>query len=116
YAVGGSLAPVVVNADDGRAAARDAGDQPFLDGGVGAQAAMAVEVILAHVEQDADRGVEARGEIDLIGRAFAHVGVPAARRLEREDRRADVAAALGGMAGGNEQMRARGRRRRLALG
>jgi len=44
------------------------------------------------------------------------MGMPAARRLEREDRCADVAATLGGIAGRGEQMGDERRRRRLAIG
>ncbi len=68
------------------------------------------------VEQDADRRVEARRKVDLIGGAFDHVGTVRRRRIEREDRHADVAAALRRQAARGEHMGDERRRGRLAVG
>ena len=98
-AVGRRRAPVVVDADDRGAVLLHAGDQPLLDRRVVRERAVAVEVVLADVDQDADRRIERRRKIDLIGRALDHVHASGARRLEREDRGADIAAELGVVAG-----------------
>ncbi len=52
---------------------RHAGDQPLLHCRVIFHRAVAVEMILAEIDQDADRRIERRREIDLIGRAFDDV-------------------------------------------
>ena len=114
-AVGGGLAPIVVDADDGGAVLLRAGDQPLLDGGVVGKRAVAVEVVFGDVDQDADRGVERRRQVDLIGRDFDHVHAQTSvrglrkfdcglRRLQREDRGADIAADLDVVAGGVQQV------------
>ena len=72
-AVGRGLAPVVVDADDGRAVLLHAGDQPLLHRRVVRQRAVTVEVVLADIDQDADRRIERRREVDLIGRHLDHV-------------------------------------------
>ena len=59
-AVGGRLAPVVVDADDRGAVALHAGDQPLLDRGVVLHGAVAVEMVRRDVEQDADASDRAR--------------------------------------------------------
>ena len=64
-AVGDRLAPVVVDADDRGAVALHARDQPLLDRRVVRKRAVAVEMVLGDVEQDADRGIERGREIDL---------------------------------------------------
>ena len=99
-AVGGGLAPVVVDADNRRAVLLHAGDQPLLHRGVVRERAVAVEMILADVDQDADRRIERRREVDLIGRHLDHMHAAAAGRLQRQDRGADIAAELGLVAGG----------------
>jgi hypothetical protein len=73
-------------------------------------------MVLADVEQDADRGIERRREIDLVGRALDHVRAGLVRRRERQDRGADIAAKLGLAAGGIEEMRGERRGGRLAVG
>src|SRR6267142_6121196 len=115
-AVGGSLAPAVVDVDNGGAAVLHARDQALLDGGVVRQRPVAIEVILGDVEQDPDRGIERRRKVDLVGRDFDHVYASDARRLEREDGGADIAAELNVMAGAGEEMRAERRRGRFPVG
>ncbi len=67
----------VVDADQGPCGARD---QPFLDGRVMLQRAVPIEVVGADVEQDPDRGREARREVDLIGRDLEDMQPPGLRR------------------------------------
>src|SRR6266568_1960873 len=67
--LGNFLRPFVVDADDGGAVRRDAFDQPRLDRRVTRDRAVPIEMVRRDIEQDADRGIEARREIDLIGRA-----------------------------------------------
>jgi len=90
--------------------------QALLDGGVMRERAVAVEMILGDVEQDADPGIEARRQIDLVGGALDHMDAPGLRRLERQDRGADVAAELGVVAGALEQMRHQGGGGRFPVG
>src|SRR2546421_76594 len=78
--------------------------------------AVPVEMIGADIEQDADRRIERRREVDLVGRALDYVRMPAARRLEREDRGADIAAALGLMAGARQDVGEECRGGGLAVG
>ena len=91
-------------------------DQPLLDRRVILQRAVAVEMVFGDVEQDADRGIEARREIDLERRALDHMHAPLRRRLQREDRGADIAAELHVVVRRAEQMRHQRRRRGLAVG
>ena len=72
-AIGGGAAPFVVNADDGGPVIRNTGDQPFLHRTVMLHRAVAIEMILAEIDEDPDRGIERRREIDLIRRAFDDV-------------------------------------------
>ena len=104
-AVGGVAAPAVVDADDRGALLLHAGDQPLLDRGIMLERAVAVDMVLADIEQDADGGIERRREIDLVGRHFDDVDAAHARRLQRQDRGADIAAHLGVVAGDAHQMR-----------
>ncbi len=71
--VGDVAAPAVVDADDRGAVRLHAGDQPLLHRGVMLQRAVAIDMVLADVEQDADRGIERRRKIDLVGRHLDHV-------------------------------------------
>ena len=98
-AVGGGLAPVVVDADDRGAVVLHAGDQPLLHRGVVRERAVAVEMVLADIDQDADRRIERRREVDLIGRHLDDMHAAAAGRLQRQDRGADIAADLGVVTG-----------------
>ncbi len=59
------LAPVVVDADDRGAVGRNARDQPLFDGSIVVHGAVAIEMVLRQIDQDPDRRVEARGEVDL---------------------------------------------------
>ncbi len=67
----------VVDADQGPFGALD---QPFLDGGVMLHGAVPIDVVGAEVEQHADRGREARREVDLIGRDFEDMQPAGLRR------------------------------------
>ena len=77
---------------------------------------MTVEVIGREVEQNADRRIYGRSEIDLEGRALDDVVAAGARRIERQDRPADVAAERHLAAAHRQQMRDESRRGRLAVG
>lgn len=77
---------------------------------------MPVDMVLADIEQDADGGIERGREVDLVGRHLDDVDAPHARRLQRQDRGADIAAHLGVVAGDFRQMRDQRRRGRLAVG
>ena len=65
--VGNRPAPIVVDADDGRAVARHAGDEALFHLGVMFHAAVAIEMVFAEIDQNADRRIERGREIDLIG-------------------------------------------------
>lgn len=78
--------------------------------------AVTIDVILADIEQNADGGVERGREIDLVGRHLDDVDAARARRLQRQDRGADIAAHLGVVAGDLREMCDQRRRGRLAVG
>ena len=95
---------VVVDADDRGAILRHAGDEALLDRRVVLHGAVAIEMIFAEIDQDADRGIERRREIDLIGRALDDVNAhrldsQARGGIQRQDRGADIAAKLRVQAG-----------------
>ncbi len=73
---------LIVDADQRQIRLRD---QPLLDRGVVLDRAVTIEMIRADVGENADRRIEARREIDLIGRAFDHVdiGCSSAARSDR---------------------------------
>ena len=73
-------------------------------------------MVFADVEQDADGRIERGRKIDLIGRHLDDVDAARARRLQRQDRGADIAAHLGVVAGDAQQMRDQRRGGRLAVG
>ena len=77
---------------------------------------MPVEMILGDVEKNADRRIERRREIDLIGRAFDHVRAAFVQRLERQDRGPDIAAHLGVVPGRAQEVRGQRGGGRLAVG
>ena len=89
----------IVDADDGRALLLDAGDKTLLHRGIPFERAVAIDMVLADVEQDADGRIERWREIDLVGRHLDDVNPAGARRLKRQDRGADVAAHLGVVTG-----------------
>src|ERR1700722_18134122 len=66
--VGGVAAPAVIDADDRGPSLLHAGNETYLHRGVMLKRAVTIDVILADIEQDADRGIERWREIDLIGR------------------------------------------------
>ncbi len=119
--IGDRAAPFVVNADDRGPLGRHARDQALLHRRVVLHRAVTIEMILAEIDENADRGIERRSEIDLIRRAFDNVNAQrldacGLRRLEREDRRADIAAELRVHAGGRREMRDQRRGGRFAVG
>jgi hypothetical protein len=92
--VGDVAAPAVVDADDRGALRLHAGDQPLLHRGVMLERAVAVDMVLADIEQDADARDRARAR-DRSGRTTSRSRARGpARRLERQDRGADIAAHL----------------------
>ncbi len=115
-AVGDVAAPAVVDADDGSALRLHAGDQARLHRGVMLQRAVAIDMVFADIEQNADGRIERGREIDLVGRHLDHMHPAHPRRLQRQDRGADIAAHLGVVAGDLHQMRDQRRRGRLAVG
>ena len=78
--------------------------------------AVAVEMVLGEVDQDPDGGIDAGREVDLERGAFDHVDAAHPRRLQRQDRGADIAAELGVVAGALGEMGDQRRRGRLAVG
>ena len=80
------------------------------------QRAVAIDMVFADIEQDADGGIERRRQIDLVRRHLDHVDAPHARRLQRQDRGADIAAHLGVVAGDPHQMRDQRRGGGFAVG
>ena len=115
-AVGDVAAPAVIDADNGGSLRLHAGDQPGFYSRVILQRAVAIDVILADVEQNADGGIERRRKIDLVRRHLDHMHPPHPRRLQRQDRSADIAAHLGVVAGDLGQMRDQRGGGRLAVG
>ncbi len=77
---------------------------------------MAIDMVFADVEQDADRRIERRRKVDLVGRHLDDVHPPHARRLQRQNRGADVAAHLAIVAGDPHQMRDQRRGGGFAVG
>ncbi len=114
--VGDVAAPAVVDTDDRGTLRLHAGDQPCLDGRIVLQRAVAIDVVFADVEQNADGRIERRRKIDLVRRHLDHMHPPHPRRLQRQDRGADIAAHLGVVAGDLHQMRDQRGRGRLAVG
>src|SRR6202022_2340823 len=64
--VGAVAAPTVIDADDRGATILHPGDQPLLHRGIMFERAVAVDMIFANIEQDADGRIERRAQIDLI--------------------------------------------------
>ena len=110
--VGDLRAIDVVHADDRRVAARH---QTFLDGGVVLHRPVPVEMIRRQVEQDAGGRVDRRRQVDLVGRAFDHIGAVGRQWIERHHRAPDIAAHLRVASGGAQYMGGQRRRRRLAV-
>ena len=77
---------------------------------------MTIEMVLAEIDEDTDRWIERRGKIDLIGRDLDDMRHGRARRLEREDRGADIAADLGLVPGAAQEMRGKRGGGRFAVG
>jgi len=69
-----------------------AGYHTLLHGRIVFQRAMPIQVVLAHVEENANGRIERGREINLVGRRFDHMGAPAARRRERENGGTNIAA------------------------
>src|SRR6516162_1199929 len=88
------LTPLVVEADNGAALLRHAGDQALLYCGIVFHRAMPIEMVLGEVDQDPDRWIERRRKIDLIGRALDYVRAIRTRRRQGENGGANVAAEL----------------------
>ena len=103
----------VVDADDGEIGR---GDEALLDRRVLRDRAVPVEMVRRDVEEDADRRLQAWCEVDLKRRHLNDMDAVAGRRLERQDRSADVAAHLHVAAGLAQDVGDERRRRRLAVG
>ncbi len=104
---------IVVDADEGDFSAAH---QPLLDRGVILHRPVPIKMIGRDVEQCADARIERRRKIDLERRTFDHMEARQGRRLERENRRADIAAHGDIHSGGLQHMRDKRRRRRFAVG
>ena len=61
------MTPFVIDADHRCAASADICNQALLHGGIIFQRAVAIEMIFRDVEQNANRRIERRREVDLIG-------------------------------------------------
>jgi hypothetical protein len=81
----------VVGADD---RGLGTGDQALLHVGIVLHGTVTIEMIGRQVEQDAGGGIERRGKIDLIGRAFDDEEAAIPGRIERQHGTADIAAKL----------------------
>ena len=64
--VGDAAAPAVIDADDRGALRLHAGDQARLHGCIMRKRAVAIDVVFADIEQDADGRIERWRKIDLI--------------------------------------------------
>jgi len=64
-AVGAGAAPDIIDPDDGTAVLCNAIDQALLDRGVMFDRAVAIDMVLADIDQDADGGVERRTQVDI---------------------------------------------------
>ncbi len=80
------------------------------------QRAVAVDMVFADIEENPHRRIERRRQIDLVRRHLDHMHPPHARRLQRQDRGADIAAHLAVVAGDLHQMRNQRCCGRLAVG
>jgi hypothetical protein len=69
-------------------------EDPALGRDVAVEAAVAIEMVGADVEEDGDVEADRQGEVELIGRQLQHVGPVRAQRFQRQGRGADVAADL----------------------
>ena len=114
--VGDVAAPAVVDADDRRALRLHAGDEARLHGRIVLDRAVAIDMVFADIEQNADGRIERGRKIDLVGRHLDHMHPTHPRRLQRQDRGADIAAHLGVVARDLHQMRDQRRGGRLAVG
>ena len=116
HAVGNRRAPVIVDTDDRGAVPLHARHQPLLHCGVMFDAAVTVDMIFGDIEQDANARIEGRREIDLVRRHLDHMNATRRRRLQRQDRGADVTAHLGVVACLAHQVRDQRRGGGLAVG
>ncbi len=116
-ALGRSRAPFVVDADHRDTIRLHAGDQPLLDRGVMLERAVAVEMVLADIDAECRRAdrASARDRSDRTS-TRPHGRGPARGGLQRQHRGADVAAEVGGAAGGLQQMMDQRRGGGLAVG
>ena len=80
------------------------------------QRAVAIDMVFADIKQNADGRIERGREVDLVGRHLDDMHAPHPRRLQREDRGADIAAHLGVVACDLHQMRDQRGRGGLAVG
>jgi len=80
---GDGSAPFVIDADDRDAVLGHAGDQARLHRRVVLHRAVAVEMIFAEVDQDADRGIERGRKIDLIRGTLDDMDAARLRRFQR---------------------------------
>jgi len=115
-AIGGGGAPGIIDPDNRHTAFLHARNQPFLHRRIVRERAMAIEMVLGDVDQNADRGIERGCEVDLVGRALDHVHAVRTRWLERKDRGPDIATHLCVVAGGGDEMRGERRGGRFAVG
>ena len=91
------------------------GDEPLLDRCVIFDCPVTIDMVRRDVDQHADRRRQRGREIDLERRAFDDVNALVRRRLEVENRHADVAAELNVAAGLAQDMRDQRRGRRFAV-
>ena len=73
---------MIVHADNGRAAALDARHQSLLHRRVVLDGAVAIDMILGDVQQNADARIERWREIDLVRRHLDHMDSAFCRRLQ----------------------------------
>ena len=103
----------VVDADERDFRARD---QPLLDRGVMLHRPVAIEMVRRQIDQYADRRRQRRREIDLERRTFDDMDSRIVRRLQRQNRRSDIAAELRVAPRPRQNMGDQRCRRRLAIG
>ncbi len=113
---GDRRADLVIDADHGGILRPQPGENPRLDLGVMVERAVPVEMVGRDVQQAGGIGIEARRQVDLEGGIFDDIGEALGRRIERQDRCADIAAHGGAPAGRRDEMGRERGRRRLAVG
>ncbi len=106
----------IIDADHRRFPPAEPVEDARLHLGIVVDGAVAVEMVGRDVQQAGAGCVERRRQVDLVGGIFDDIGEVVGERLERQHRRADIAAHGDAPSGRGDQMRGERRGRRFAVG